>query len=126
MNDNIAALIEQLGDENDQVRQAAITTLQEIGIPAGDALIEALRDSNAQRRANAALLLGVIGDRRAIDPLISALNDTDFWVWHWAAFSLGRFGDIRALEPLLSALKNGKSFGVAEALGVLGDERAIE
>jgi hypothetical protein len=52
----------------------------------------------------AALLLGDLGDKVAIDRLLDALHDPDSWVRHHAAYLLSRIGDRRAVPALAEAL----------------------
>lgn len=62
---------------------------------------------------------------RAVEPLMDVLNDphTTWRGRSGAAEALGRIGDPRALEALIAALPNAAS---ATALGKLGDARAVE
>jgi len=86
----------------------ALDKIVEIGAPAVEPLIEALkRDEDEVARWVAADALGTIGDNRAVEPLIEALkNDVHPDVqWH-AAESLGRLRDDRAVEFLADALKD--------------------
>ena len=67
-------------------------------------LIKALEYGDSITRYDAALALGKIGDRRAVEPLIKALGDIDTDVRQAAALALGKIGDRRAVEPLIKAL----------------------
>jgi HEAT repeat protein len=131
----VNSLFEALKDSRDApVRWEAAYALAEIGEPAVEPLIEALRHGGARRRAaralakigkpaveplakalsdkdrfarrKAAQALGEIGDRRAVEPLIRALNDSDEIARRWAARALGEIGDRRAVEPLIEALSD--------------------
>jgi HEAT repeat protein len=77
----------------------------------------------------AAIALGNIGDRRAVDALLKALEDRDSFVRQYAARALGQIGDIRAVEPLIVALHNKDNDSVQEsaarALGKIRDSRAL-
>jgi HEAT repeat protein len=141
-------------DDNDQVRRAAAETLDllawspdggeggaaywaakgqwqkcvEIGRPAVEPLIGALKHHDSLVRQVAARGLGQIGDLRAVEPLIDALRGRED-VRAVAAEALGRIDDVRAVEPLLAALKDGVAgvrAAAARALGRLGDVRAVE
>ncbi len=66
--------------EEPEAQEASIDGLINIGVPAVPALIDKLKIrseeySQNQERALAAMILGKIGDRRAIDPLTGALDD---------------------------------------------------
>jgi hypothetical protein len=62
-------------------------------------------DSNYKVRVQAALVLGKLGDTRAVQPLIKALGDQNKSVRGIAAAALGQLGDPSALEPLRDLLK---------------------
>jgi len=85
-----------------------------------DGLIKALKDKDSNVRCDAARVLGVIKDARAVEPLIQALNDRESAdVRCNAAEALGKIGDSRAVEPLVQVLKGGGSYvtqSAAEAL----------
>ena len=52
-------------------------------------------------RGAAAKALGMIGDRRAIDPLVAAISDTSHHVAMAAAEALSQFDDVRLVKPLV-------------------------
>lgn len=88
-----------------------------------------INDEKSDTRADAAEVLGDIGDKRAVEPLIDALRDADYTVQWSAAEALGKIGDKRAVEPLITTLKTGDEYlrkRAAEALGDIGDKRAVE
>jgi len=74
-------LLSALSDQEEpEAQKAAIYGLMNIGEPAVPALIDMLKISFKEysqnhERALAAMILGKIGDRRAIDPLTRALDD---------------------------------------------------
>jgi len=71
-----------------------------------DDLIRAVTDdSNYKVRVQAALVLGKLGDTRAVQPLIKALGDANKTVRGIAASALGQLGDSSATDPLRSLLK---------------------
>ena len=83
----------------------------EIGAPAVEPLIAALKDSDKYVRyaKEAADALGKLGDARAVEPLIDALRDSDVDIQTSAAKALGLLGDVRAIEPLRAALLERKT-----------------
>ncbi len=90
-------------------------------------LIKALRYKEYEIRSDAAEALGKIGDAKAIEPLITALKD-DYAVPTSAIYALVEMGE-PAIEPLIHALKNDDyrvRKGAADALGHIGDRRAVE
>lgn len=62
---------------------------------------------------------------RAVEPLIRVLQDERFMLSWDAAEALGEIGDARAVEALIAALRE-KMPQAAEALGKIGDARAVE
>ncbi len=63
------ALVQALGDNETRVADRAKISLTKIGKSAVDHLISALKEENLTVKANAAQVLGRIGDSRAIEPL---------------------------------------------------------
>jgi len=102
----VEPLIDALRENDLKVRQVAKNALIKLGMPAVEPLIIALKDSNQDVRQVAAWVLGQLGDGRAVESLIAALKDSCFGVRHPAAEALGQLGDRRAVEPLIAALKD--------------------
>jgi len=63
-------------------------------------------DGNYKVRVQAALVLGKLGDTRAVQPLIRALGDQNKTVRGIAAQALGQLGDASATDPLRELLKH--------------------
>ncbi|HXU03632.1 MAG TPA: HEAT repeat domain-containing protein [Polyangia bacterium] len=61
--------------------------------------------SNYKMRVQAALVLGKLGDARAVQPLIKALSDQNKTVRGIAASALGQLGDASAVDPLRALLR---------------------
>lgn len=95
--------IAELRDVNKGKRRTAVMKLGMLG---GDeavkTLIMVVRNPNEDLivRGRAALMLGYIGDARAVEPLIEALSAPGYQTPLHAAEALGRIGDPRAIEPL--------------------------
>lgn len=85
----ISSLIKDL--ENPAYHNSAIKALVEIGSPAVEPLINALKHTDRDVRIGAAKALGKLGDPRAIEPLKRTLNDGDSDV---------RIAALEALEEL--------------------------
>jgi hypothetical protein len=64
-----------------------------------------LEDTNYKVRVQAALVLGRLGDSKAVGPLTTALTDANKTVRAIAAQALGQIADGAALEPLRALLK---------------------
>ena len=94
-----------------------------------DALIEQLKNDEAETRRAAARKLRKIRDIRAVEPLVAALRDEDELVRLSVAKTLGIIGDAHAVEPLIAMLRDEDirmRYVAASALGKIGDSRAIE
>jgi hypothetical protein len=138
-----------LGNPDGNIRSSVAIVLGDMGVsrPSGgpfrfhkqkqiwavEPLINALSDTNADVRSNAATALGKLGDVRAVEPLINALSDTNADVRSNAATALGKLGDVRAVEPLIPLLKDtdGRYIPrvcdvVAKSLKKIGTPEALE
>ena len=102
--DRVDKLIQQLRDEDVEVRWRAVEALVKIGKPAVEPLIAALEDEGSGVRMNAAEALGEIGDSRAVE-LIAALGVENIAAWSY-----------RATSPM-SAIKSANSNLVWQTLG---------
>jgi hypothetical protein len=74
-----------------------------------------MQDTSYKVRVQAALVLGKLGDRRAVPALIQALKDDNESVRGIAATSLGRLGDKSAAGALLEATNDSSEFVRAQA-----------
>jgi len=102
------AAVHMLSDVHRNVRTAAAGILAVLGNPkALDALTTTLtNDRDPQARSAAALAVGMLHDRRSLQPLIEALDDHDDRVRVAAAGALSALGDRTALEPLMRMHEN--------------------
>ncbi len=100
------SLIGALKDESWLVRLNSREALLQIGEPAVERLIAALKDKNSRARWQAACVLGRIKTEKAIEPLIKALADADWMVRDEAAVALTKIDSEKVIEPLSDALKN--------------------
>jgi HEAT repeat protein len=125
----VMPLIKALDDENPDVRFHASKSLAEIGKPAVEHLVNALKGEEGNKKRYATFALKNIGDDDVVEHLIEALDDDDWSVRKTSAKSLGEMESKEAVEPLIEALKDedwGVRVAVAKALGDIGDERAID
>jgi HEAT repeat protein len=82
-------------------------------------LVDALEHGNAKIRTDATMILGSIGDKRAVLPLISSVvNDSDVVAVSHAIMALGDIGDNRAIPTLLDKIAN-------DADGIVRSDSAI-
>jgi HEAT repeat protein len=104
-------ILAELRDVNKDKRRLAVMKLGMLG---GDEAVRALirlvenDHEDLIGRGRAALMLGKMGDSRAIDPLIRALDAPGYQTPLHAVESLGRLGDSRAIDPLMALLPNSK------------------
>jgi HEAT repeat protein len=101
-------LLEALHDsywwyEREYAASDLLLAIEKMGVAAVDPLIEALQDKEGTVRKFAAILLGKLGDPRAIEPLSMALYDLHHEVGKVAAESLAQFG-MPAVDVLVEAL----------------------
>jgi hypothetical protein len=91
-----------------------------------DDLTRTLReDSSYKVRTQAALVLGKLGDARAVEPLIAALRDDNEAVRAAAAAALGQLGDGRGATALAGLRQDSSSLvrmSVEKALARLGTQ----
>ena len=124
----IKQLLVDLRDVNKEKRRTAIIKLGMVG---GDeavrALMMAVQNDHEDLivRGRAALMLGKLGDLRAVEPLIRALDAPGYQTPLNAAQALGKLGDMRAVGPLLQMVANSRDKtreAALEALRRLGHE----
>lgn len=107
----IKELLSELRDMNKEKRRTAVMKLGMVGgEQAVRALINALQNDYEDLivRGRAALMLGKLGDIRAVDSLIRALDAPGYQTPINAAQALGQIGDPRAIEPLITFATNGR------------------
>jgi HEAT repeat protein len=106
----IKQLLSELRDFNKEKRRTAVMKL---GMAGGEeavrALIMAVKNDHEDLivRGRAALMLGKLGDPRAVQPLIQALDAPGLQTPMFAAQALGKLGDPRAIQPLLNLVSTG-------------------
>jgi hypothetical protein len=89
------------------VRHSALELLEPKGEAVREALVSALSSPDGRLRrgaVRAGQLLAGWREPRTVEPLIGALKDDDLWVVRFAVEALGALGDPRAIEPLLVLL----------------------
>ena len=95
------------------------------------AILGELRDSNKDRRRTAVMKLGMVGGDQAVRTLIRLVDNhhEDLIVRGRAALMLGKLKDDRAVPHLIRALQAPgflTPFHAAQALGKIGDPRAVD
>jgi HEAT repeat protein len=117
------------GEEQDIAKDCIVAALVSIGKPAVGPLIQTLCDKNATVRADAAYVLGKIGDKSAIVSLVELFKDDSAVVRLHVALALSRMPDKKALRALIAALRD-ENPGVrklsALALGKIKERRATD
>lgn len=93
-------------------------------------ILSELRDINKEKRRSAVMKLGMIGGEEASRALIRTLENEheDLIVRGRAALMLGKLGDTSAVSALIRALSAPgyqTPLYAAQALGMIGDQRAV-
>ncbi len=124
----IKPLIEMLKSGRDTVRTASADALGKLkATEAVDILIEAMFDEKAMYvHTRAAAALGMIGDKRALEPLLKKAEKRFEGRW-MVLEALGSFCDDRIVPLLIKDLEYEwpDSAAAARALGKIGDRRAL-
>jgi HEAT repeat protein len=127
------AAVRDVRSKDPRVRAAAANALgdasEEDRPRAAEALMGVLSDDRYEVRVAAALALGDLGDRSAVEPLIEKLEDVHSEVRQSAAIALGRLGDERGFAPLAAALAEGSAdlrFQAAASLVEIDPQRAYD
>ncbi|MCP4154636.1 MAG: HEAT repeat domain-containing protein, partial [bacterium] len=101
---NITGLIDKLDTRNESKRFQAFQKLLEIGEPAVEPLVYAIKNKNWPTAAAAESVLCHIG-KPAVKPLMELLKSTDTEVLIRAVTALGKIKTPETVEPLISLLK---------------------
>ncbi|GCE20919.1 HEAT repeat domain-containing protein [Dictyobacter kobayashii] len=104
----IESLINALNNRHWRTRNEAADALIQIGLPAVEPLMDAIRNSRFGYHylSEAARALGSIGDKRAVNLLIDVLASDHVHAAQEAAKTLGYIGDPKAVEPLISVFRH--------------------
>lgn len=111
--------------EREYAARDLLSAIEKMGVVAVNPLLEALQDKEGTVRKFAAILLGKLGDLRALEPLGMALYDLHHEVGKVSAEALARFG-VRAIDVLGEALKHPEMWiriHAIEALSTIRDTR---
>ena len=123
------AIKQALSELRDVSKDKRRTAVMKLGMMGGETalttLISVVRNHHEDLivRGRAALMLGKLGDPRAVESLIEALDAPGYQTRVHAAQSLGKLGDPRAIPPLRRVVETeGDTFRAAaqEALTKLG------
>lgn len=126
----IPLLMEALHDsywwyERESAAGDLLEAIEKMGAEAVDPLIDALQDKEGTVRKFAAILLGRISDRRAIEPLGMAQYDMHHDVGNASAQALARFG-APAVGVLSDALSHPEMWIRLHAVRALGQIRDVQ
>jgi len=135
-------LLEALTHPQTRIRYLAASALGGLGFhEAVEPLITTLLNDNYTVQQFAASSLAELGNDRAIEPLLQALKSSNekfktedeenekIEAIAEIALALGKLKSTKALEPLITLLENPNSsirYFVADALGLLGDQKAVD
>lgn len=115
-------------ERQDNAAAPLIEALASFGADAVEPLIQALKHLEGAVRKNAAFLLGMIRDPRAIEPLGMALYDFHVDVGEEAGKALGLFGaaSLEIFGEAMHASESSIRIHALTGLGLVHDPRAIE
>jgi quinoprotein glucose dehydrogenase len=115
-----AAVIDVLGDADEEVRAQAIKVLGDAKLKAVAHAVEAeLAASNPRVRFMAAMAVGKIGDRRAIPALIAMIRankDEDPYLRHAGVMALVNFGDHEAMRKAATDASSSARMAALQAM----------
>ncbi len=97
----IEPLIYILGNRNENIREYAMKTLVKIGLPSLDLIIYALENGNSNIRLSSIIILGKVGDIRAIDPLVNILSTCNKELFNEAVMALMKIDINHAVNRLI-------------------------
>lgn len=100
----VPALIFELDYNISSTRQNIKDMLVEIGSPAVPLLNRALGDTGRYSRPDIAMILGKIGDKKAVPALLISLTDSNDQVRSWSADALSRIKDPSIVNHLVELL----------------------
>ena len=113
---DVATLIQQLNNADNNVQSEASKALIAIGQAAVTPLIAALPASNGRARMRIVSVLVSIGDVQALPHLLGLINDPDQSVRHVLSTTLGRFAaDPRTIPALEKLAQSDPDSGVRSA-----------
>ena len=123
----IEALASSLGANGASTRRRASWELINVGDPAVPYMLSALKDINPLTRTRAAMILGWIGNKKAVLPLTWALSDKNRDVRKMAAWALGKIGEDSAIAALEHTLENQneKEKSTNKEIAVLKERRQV-
>jgi len=123
---DIEQLITDMSGSDKEKAKKAISELEALGVMVVEPLIESMSSDNSELCKNLAIVLGRIGDAKAVSPLINFLGHSNKDVRVYAANALWRIGEPSVI-PLVSALGSTEydiKLNAIKILGRIGDKRA--
>lgn len=100
-------LIENLENNNPDIKQESYVSITKIGAPATPYLIKLLKNDDYTLQEHAAGALGTIKDKQALPALLDALTSKKFKRKYIICRALGKIGDTSAISPLINAYITG-------------------
>jgi HEAT repeat protein len=117
----VEPLIGAFDDNSSLINLTAVKMLSEMGKPAVEPLINALKNKKRPIRDYSSMTLGHMKDPDVVKRLITVMKDDDAYARGGAAYALGKIGDISAVEPIIAMLKDENEYVVKRAAGALKD-----
>lgn len=127
----ISQLIETVvKDVDEEEAAAAALRLAEIGMPAVPEVIAAIRKSEGAPPPNLRNIIPLVRDPEVVPAMLEVLHEKETYLPLVAFRTLGAARDARAFQPVLSQFLDEKNSDTtrawaADALGEMGDERAV-
>ena len=125
--ENVALLIEALGDSNENVSREAVKAFKKLGDPAIPALIAALKHASWNIRKNAAGALVGLGNR-FLDMLLEFARSNNEDIQFWICEVISQFGDkaVGTLQGILGGDDMPRKLCALSALGRTGSAKAVK
>lgn len=125
--ENVALLIEALGDSNENVSHEAVKALRKLGDTAIPALIAALKHASWNIRKNAAGALVGLGNQ-FLDMLLDFARSNDDDIQFWICEVISQFGDraVNTLQEILNGDDMPRKLCALSALGRTGSKKAVK
>lgn len=125
--EDLINLSDRLSSDENEVRNEVIIALARIGDSrAVNTIVKYMNDRYYPKSsASAREAISKMG-RTAVDPLIKALEKEDRDIRAGAAEALGIIGDVRAVEPLAESFISKNNLPAAEAMARIGGDQAVD
>lgn len=128
----IETALSELSPETQRAGKEYVKDLSALGLNNLEDLLRVVQDETFETNARRTIcwVLGILGDKQAVEPLLTAFSDPDIGLSWEAGKALGALRSGQAVQPLITWLLDAetidKRMAAAYALGMIGDRRATE